>query len=101
MSMCCVRNVDCSKGLSCDQKIIELDRTRAANDPLVFQIFTITEKDPTRAFSWLKVPSVFDVKVLVGTLNQEKALVGAFSVITNLRMDLRFKLYLQSIVWVS
>ena len=30
------------------------------------------------------------------TLNsivKEKALVGAFSVITNLRMDLRFKLY--------
>ena len=25
--------------------------------------------------------------------NQEKALVGAFSVITNLRMDLRLKLY--------
>ena len=45
MSMCCVRNVDCSKGLSCDQKIIELDRTRAANDPLVF---TITEKASTR-----------------------------------------------------
>ena len=29
-----------------------------------------------------------------GTFNQEKALVGAFSVITNLRVDLRFKLYL-------
>ena len=33
------------------------------------------------------------MKALVGTFNQEKALVGAFSVITNLRMDLRFKLY--------
>ena len=32
------------------------------------------------------------MKALVGTFNQEKALVGAFSVITNLRMDLRFKL---------
>ena len=29
----------------------------------------------------------------VGTLNQEKVLVGTVSVITNLRMDLRFKLY--------
>ena len=33
------------------------------------------------------------MKALV--FNQEKALVGAFSVITNLRMDLRFKLYHQ------
>ena len=37
--------------------------------------------------------SVLNVKVVVATFNQEKALVGAFSVITNLRMDLRFKLY--------
>ena len=28
------------------------------------------------------------MKVLVGAVNQEKALVGAFSVITNLRMEL-------------
>ena len=28
------------------------------------------------------------MKVLVGAFNQEKALVGAFSVITNFRMDL-------------
>ena len=28
------------------------------------------------------------MKALIGTFNQEKALVGAFSVITNLRMDL-------------
>ena len=34
-----------------------------------------------------------DNKALVGAFNQEKALVGAFSVITNLWMDLRFKLY--------
>ena len=33
------------------------------------------------------------MKALVGTFNQEKALEGAFSVITNLRMDLRFKLW--------
>ena len=32
---------------------------------------------------------VFNVKVLIiGTFNQKKALEGAFSVITNLRMDL-------------
>ena len=33
------------------------------------------------------------MKALVGAFNQEKALLGAFSVIMNLRMDLRFKLY--------
>ena len=32
-------------------------------------------------------------KLTLGTFNQEEALVGAFSMITNLRMDLRFKLY--------
>ena len=32
--------------------------------------------------------SVLNVKVLVGAFNQEKAIVGAFSVITNLWMDL-------------
>ena len=32
--------------------------------------------------------SVLNVKVRVGAFNQEKALVGAFSVITNLRMDI-------------
>ena len=35
---------------------------------------------------------ILNVKVLVGTFNQEKALAGAFSVITNLRVDLRLKL---------
>ena len=34
-----------------------------------------------------------NVKVLVGAFNQEKALVGAISVITNLHVGLRFKLY--------
>ena len=34
------------------------------------------------------------MKAVVATFNQEKALIGAFSVITNLRVDLRFKLYL-------
>ena len=32
--------------------------------------------------------SVLNVKVVVAAFNQEKALVGAFSVITNLRMEL-------------
>ena len=32
--------------------------------------------------------SVFNVEALVGTFHQEKALVGAFSVFTNLRMEL-------------
>ena len=32
--------------------------------------------------------SVLNVNALVGAFNKEKALVGAFSVITNLRMDL-------------
>ena len=93
-------------------------------DPSVPQpVFKITEKAPTRAFSWLKEPnstftfktlcmlngldlwylsrhpnftssyrgvnacftyclnSVLNVKALVGAFNQEKALVGAFSVI--------------------
>ena len=31
---------------------------------------------------------VINVKALVGAFNQEKALVGAFSVITNIRMEL-------------
>ena len=33
------------------------------------------------------------MKAVVAAFNQEKALVGAFSVIRNLRRDLRFKLY--------
>ena len=37
--------------------------------------------------------SVLNVKALVSAFNQEKALVGAFSVITNLHVDLRLKLY--------
>ena len=41
------------------------------------------EKAPTRAFSWLKGCA----------FNQEKALVGAFFVITNHHVDIRFKLY--------
>ena len=31
-------------------------------------------------------PTVFNVKAVVAAFNQEKALVGAFSVITNLRI---------------
>ena len=36
--------------------------------------------------------SVLNVKVIVGFFNQEKALIEACSVITNLRQDLRLKL---------
>ena len=36
----------------------------------------------------ISLDSVLNVKDLVGAFNQEKVLVGAFSVITNLRMDL-------------
>ena len=38
--------------------------------------------------------SVLNVKALVGAFNQEKVLVGAFSMIVNLRVDvdLHFKL---------
>ena len=37
--------------------------TRAANDP---SVFTITEKAPTRAFSWFKAPtSAFTFKTLL------------------------------------
>ena len=32
--------------------------------------------------------SVLNVKAVVGAFNQEKALIGAFSVITNFRMEL-------------
>ena len=39
------------------------------------------------------VPNVKIVKALEVAFYQEKVLVGASSVITNLRMDLRFKLY--------
>ena len=40
--------------------------------------------------------SVLNVKAVVAAFNQEKVPVGAFSVITNLRVDLRFMLY-----WLS
>ena len=58
-----------------------LDRRVAAilvlcSAPSVSQsVFTITEKALTRALN------VLNVKALVGAFNQEKALVGAFSVI--------------------
>ena len=42
----------------------------------------------TNQHSVLSLNSVLDVKAVVATFNQEKALVGAFSVITNLRMEL-------------
>ena len=42
----------------------------------------------TNQHSVLSLNSVLDVKAVVAAFNQEKALVGAFSVITNLRMEL-------------
>ena len=71
-------------------------------------MFVITEKAPTRAFSWLKAATTaFTFKTLLRhyakqaltpqSLNvklgprhnyHSRALVGAFSVITNLRMDI-------------
>ena len=47
----------------------------AADDPSVFKI---TEKAPNSN-------SVLNVKAVLGDFNQEKALVGAFSVIVQLR----------------
>ena len=44
---------------------------------------------------------VLNVKALVGTFNQEKALVVAFSVITSLCVDLRFKLYFVTLLLSS
>ena len=40
--------------------------------------------------NWLIFNSVLNVKAVVASFKQEKALVGAFSGITNLRIDLRF-----------
>ena len=41
---------------------------------------------------------VLNVKAVVAAFNQEKALVGAFLVITNLQMDLRLNLYFTCII---
>ena len=41
-----------------------------------------------RPFTIVSFNSVLNVKAVVAAFNQEKALVGAFSVITNLRMEL-------------
>ena len=38
--------------------------------------------------AYICLNSVLNVKAVVAAFNQEKALVGAFSVITNLRMEL-------------
>ena len=61
--------------------------------------YVITEKAPTRAFSWLKAATTaFTFKTLLRhyakraltprSLNVKLGLVGAFSVITNLRMEI-------------
>ena len=51
---------------------------------MTLRFYLITEKDPTTAFSWLKVPtSAFTFKTLIRNyaMHQEKALVWAFSVV--------------------
>ena len=47
----------------------------------------------TAVYHSVLIYSVLNVKAVVAAFNQEKALVGAFSVITNLRIDLRLNLY--------
>ena len=47
--------------------------------------------------AWL---SVFNVKAVVAAFNLEKALVGAFSVITNLQMEL-FEALIHSAMFIS
>ena len=48
----------------------------------------VSRCDATNPKGWAGLNSVLNVKVVVAAFNQEKALVGAFSLITNLRMDL-------------
>ena len=43
--------------------------------------------------NWLLDTTAAYVVVVEASINQEKALVGAFSVTTNLRVDLGFQLY--------
>ena len=52
--------------------------------------FTSTYHWVNARLTWC-LNSVLNVKALVGAFNQEKAL-GAFSVIMNIRMDIRLKL---------
>ena len=49
------------------EEMISMFRISAANDPSVSNlVFTITEKAPTRAFSWSKAPkSAFTLKTLL------------------------------------
>ena len=60
--------------------------TRASNGG-PHEGFTSTYRGVTACLAQC-LNSVLNVKAVVGTFNQEKALVGAFSVITNLRMEL-------------
>ena len=46
-------------------------------------------------FTYRGVNVCLNVQALVGAFNQEKALAGAFSVIMNLRVDLRLQLQYQ------
>ena len=54
-------------------------------------VFTLRDRG-VNALLALCLNSVLNVKAVVASFNKEKALIGAFSVITNLRMDLRLQL---------
>ena len=59
---------------------------------------------PIRAFSWLKLPTCaycLKCKALVGVLNQEKALVGAFSVIWNIKLREDSFAALAAVAWAG
>ena len=57
-------NHRCRYGLGCLQRLPRLYLTAAPS--VLHSVFTITEKDPTRAFSWLKAPtSAFTFKTLL------------------------------------
>ena len=74
---------------------LELDNTQADSrsditwgqalevDTKIREDFTITEKAPTRAFTWLKAPTRHYAKHALTdcAFNQVEALAGAFSVI--------------------
>ena len=71
-------------GLAPEQIWAEAVKYRAANVP---SVFTISEKASIQSLN-----SVLNVKALVGTFNQEKALVGAFSVIVKTSLINRLQL---------
>ena len=58
-------------------------------------------RGPNFTSTYRGVNARLNVKALVGAFNQEKALVGAFTVLTNLRMEL-FQALVQALyVWID